>query len=83
MKPIRTGQRSARVIESFNGRLRDECLNTHHFRTLVEARSVIEAWREEYNTARPHSSLGQRTPAEFAAQFQDGEAAGTLTTLRS
>lgn len=70
-------------IESFNGRLRDECLNTHHFGTLAEARRVIEAWREEYNTARPHSSLGQRTPAEFAVQFQDGEAAGTLTTLRS
>ncbi|MBA2293253.1 MAG: IS3 family transposase [Gemmatimonadales bacterium] len=70
-------------IESFNGRLRDECLNIHHFRTLAEARTVIEAWRTEYNTDRPHSGLGQRTPAEFAAQFQTEEEAGLLTTLRS
>lgn len=70
-------------IEGFNGRLRDECLNTHHFRTLAEARSVMEAWREEYNTARPHSSLGRRTPAEFAAQCEDVITVGSHTTLRS
>jgi putative transposase len=53
-------------IESFNGRLRDECLNEHWFLSLAHARLVIEAWRIEYNTERPHSSLGDRTPQEFA-----------------
>lgn len=69
-------------IESFNGRLRDECLNVHHFRTLEEARGVIEAWRTEYNTERPHSSLGWRTPEDFAATFQQDEEVDSLTTLR-
>lgn len=54
-------------IESFNGKFRDECLNEHWFVSLAHARSVIEAWRIEYNTERPHSSLGNRTPEEFAA----------------
>ena len=53
-------------IESFNGKFRDECLNEHWFLSLAHARSVIEDWRVEYNTERPHSSLGNRTPAEFA-----------------
>jgi putative transposase len=53
-------------IESFNGRLRDECLNTHWFRNLWEARRRIQDWRREYNTERPHSSLDYRTPHEFA-----------------
>jgi len=44
-------------IESFNGRLRDECLNEHWFMSMQHARSTIEAWRVEYNTERPHSSL--------------------------
>jgi putative transposase len=57
-------------IESFNGRFRDECLNDHWFLTLHEARVLIEAWREDYNSTRPHSSLGNITPAEFAAQHQ-------------
>ena len=56
-------------IESFNGRLRDECLNQHHFLTLAEAQATIEAWRQEYNTERPHSGLAQRTPAEYALLF--------------
>lgn len=56
-------------IESFNGKLRDECLNLHHFRSLAEARDRLEHWRHEYNTARPHLGLQQRTPAEFAALF--------------
>lgn len=51
--------------ESFNGRFRDECLNEHWFPTLDEARRLIEAWRQDYNTVRPHSSLGNLTPAEF------------------
>ena len=53
-------------IESFNGKFRDECLNGHWFLSLAHARSVIEDWRVEYNTERPHSSLGNRTSAEFA-----------------
>jgi putative transposase len=53
-------------IESFNGKFRDECLNEHWFLSLAHARRVIEDWRIEYNTERPHSSLGNRTPAEFA-----------------
>jgi len=54
-------------IESFNGRFRDECLNEHWFLTMAHARRVIEQWRIEYNTERPHSSLGDLTPEEFAA----------------
>ena len=57
-------------IESFNGRFRDECLNSHEFVSLEDARMKIEAWRIDYNDYRPHSSLGQLTPSEFADQFQ-------------
>ena len=53
-------------VESFNSRLRDECLNEHVFLTLAEARKTIEAWRYDYNHLRPHSSLGALTPIEFA-----------------
>jgi len=53
-------------IESFNGRFRDECLNEHWFLTMAHARRVIEHWRIEYNTERPHSSLGDLTPEQFA-----------------
>jgi putative transposase len=53
-------------IESFNGRFRDECLNEHWFLTMAHARGVIEKWRIEYNTERPHSSLGDLTPEQFA-----------------
>jgi putative transposase len=52
-------------IESFNGKMRDECLNEHWFLSLGEARQTIEAWRRDYNEVRPHSSLGNRTPQEF------------------
>lgn len=52
------------VMESFNGRFRDECLNSHWFTSLTDARRTIEAWRIDYNQARPHSSLGYRTPEE-------------------
>jgi len=52
-------------IESFNGRLRDECLNENWFLTLEHARGIIERWRVDYNTARPHSSLGYLTPEEY------------------
>ena len=56
-------------IESFNGRARDELLNVEEFGSLTEARVVIEDWRLEYNTWRPHSSLGGLTPTEYAAQW--------------
>jgi putative transposase len=55
-------------IESFNGRLRDECLNANWFQSVGQAREKIENWREEYNRERPHSSLGYLTPLEFAAR---------------
>ncbi len=54
-------------IESSNGKLRDECLNTHWFTSLRQARNIIESWRIDYNQARPHSALGYATPNEFAS----------------
>ena len=53
-------------IESFNGRLRDECLNETLFSSLSEAHGVLNAWKEDYNRNRPHSALGNLTPMEFA-----------------
>jgi len=57
-------------IESFNGRLRDECLNVHQFASIADAQTKIEAWRLDYNQRRPHGSLGHLTPTEFVAQRQ-------------
>ena len=56
-------------IESFNGRLRDELLNGWRFDSLLEARVIIEDWRRDYNTTRPHSAHGELTPTEFALQW--------------
>jgi putative transposase len=53
-------------VESFNGKFRDECLNEHWFVNLVDAKETIERWRVDYNTVRPHSSLDQATPDQFA-----------------
>ena len=61
-RPMQNGH-----VESFNGRLRDECLNANWFCNLMHDRAKITAWRDEYNGERPHSSLGYRTPNEFAA----------------
>jgi putative transposase len=58
-------------IESFNSKLRDECLNEHVFTSLAEARAIIEDWRYDYNHLRPHSSLGALTPTEFVALKRD------------
>lgn len=69
-------------IESFNGKLRDECLNQHHFATLQEARAAVEQWRQEYNTERPHRGLAQRTPAEYAALCTPEEGHSSMLTLR-
>ena len=63
-RPMQNG-----YIESFNGKLRSECLNQHWFRSLSEARDIIENWRLEYNRTRPHSSLGNLTPEEFALRL--------------
>lgn len=54
-------------IESFNGKFRDECLNQHMFRNIQEARKIITNWMDEYNHMRPHSSLENMTPIEYAA----------------
>ena len=65
-KPIQNA-----FIESFNGRLRHECLNQHYFVTLEEAKKIIEDWRVEYNTFRPHGSLDGLTPAEFIKAWKE------------
>jgi putative transposase len=59
-------------IESFNGRLRDECLNDTLFSSLRHAREVLAAWRQDYNHIRPHSAHGGKTPAEIAVQSDKG-----------
>ena len=65
-------------IESFNGRLRDECLNSRWFHSVDDARQTLQDWRRDYNEVRPHSSLGDLPPAAFAAQIQ-----GVAPELRS
>ena len=70
-------------IESFNGKFRDECLNQNWFASLAEARQVIEAWRLDYNTVRPHSSLGYRTPEEFAAEIGREKGCGKAAAWKS
>lgn len=71
-------------VESFNGTLRSECLNTHWFKTLGEAQQIIEAWRREYNESRPHRALGERTPHEFARQIAASrDPTGLLTAVHS
>lgn len=67
-------------VESFNGTLRAECLDVHWFGTLLEAKQKIEAWRREYNESRPHRSLGERTPSEFACQIAlNGDLTSSIT----
>jgi putative transposase len=67
-KPMQNG-----FVESFNGKLRDECLNETLFMNLTEVREIIEAWRIDYNTNRPHTSLAGLTPTEFAARPREGQ----------
>jgi putative transposase len=62
-KPTQNG-----FVESFNGRLRDECLNKTLFTALAHARSILTAWKHNYNSVKPHSKLGRRPPAEIAGQ---------------
>lgn len=66
-RPVENG-----YIESFNGRLRDECLNVEVFFTLADARRKLALWHHDYNHQRPHSALADRTPTEFAALCSGG-----------
>lgn len=70
-------------IETFNGSLRDECLNLHWFETLEEARQLIEAWRIDYNVSRPHMALGNVPPAEYALQADNQHGSMVLTSAQS
>jgi putative transposase len=63
-------------VESFNSKLREECLRVSWFQNTFEARRIIAAWRRDYNERRPHGSLNYMTPAEFAAQASRGKEAG-------
>jgi len=64
-------------VESFNGKFRDECLNEHWFLSMRHARDVIARWRQEYNEERPHSSLDDQTPNEFAERFLTADSRST------
>jgi putative transposase len=71
-------------VESFNGTFRAECLDVHWFMTLTDAKQVIESWRHEYNESRPHRSLGERTPSEFASQIAlQGDLTGSQADANS
>jgi putative transposase len=72
-------------IESFNGSLRDECLNEEIFDSLADARRILGLWRYDYNNVRPHSSLGNQTPAEARQTLEqsDGSAPGALATTET
>ena len=72
-KPTQTG-----YVESFNGKLREECLRVSWFQNLFEARRIIANWRRDYNERRPHSSLNYLTPAEFSAKTSRGKDADSV-----
>ena len=74
-KPVENG-----FIESFNGRLPDECLNANQFLSIDDARSKIEAWRTDYNHHRPHSSLGHLTPSEYLKRSVTEDARPTFSS---
>lgn len=74
-RPMRNG-----YVESFNGPMRDELLNETLFLSLAYARAVIRAWVDDYNTERPHSSLGYATPAAFAAEIEKQRVRSRTTT---
>ena len=67
-KPMQNG-----FVESFNGRLRDECLNEHFFDSLRHARNLVAAWRTNFNNHRPHSSLAGMTPTEYANRSKEDQ----------
>ena len=70
-------------VESFHGKFRDECLNREVFGNLLEAKVLVEEWREQYNNKRPHSSLGYKTPREFGRQFNSKLRVATLPSALS
>ena len=74
-KPMQNGH-----VESFHGRLRDECLNASWFRTLNDVRCTLATWRQEYNCERPHSSLAYRTPQEFKLALEESRAMARLSS---
>jgi putative transposase len=71
-KPIQNA-----YVESFNGRFRDECLNQHHFVSLDDARNLIDGWRDDYNSIRPHTSLRGLAPEEFLRIVSEGSPSDT------
>jgi putative transposase len=73
-KPVDNG-----YIESFNGRLRDECLNVETFFDLSDVREKLERWRQDYNQVRPHSALADRSPEEFMRDWKESSAASPRT----
>ena len=75
-KPMQNG-----FVESFNGRLRDECLNEHLFRNMIHARQLIADWHDDYNHQRPHSSLNGMTPWEYANTIKDDQ--GRSRTIKT
>jgi putative transposase len=75
-KPVENG-----FIESFNGRLRDECLNAQIFTDVRDAQTKLNVWLNDYNTQRPHSSIDDMTPQEFAAQHKNGSSEGKNPNL--
>jgi putative transposase len=80
---IRPGKPSENgYIEAFNGRLRDECLNTELFFSLADAKQKLEQWRQDYNQSRPHSALGDRAPEEFSRLGQGAESSVFLRPLK-
>lgn len=81
IKPGRPIENS--FIESFNGRLRDECLNLNVFHSIEEAREKLEEWRIDYNTRRPHGSLGDLTPCEYAERFRNLALEGKIPNLQA
>jgi putative transposase len=70
-------------IETFNGSLRDECLNVHWFDQLGQAKGILEAWRRDYNESRPHSSLNDLTPAEYARKIKHLEQIQSFATAEN
>jgi len=59
-------------MKSFNGSLRDECLNTNWFLSIEDARDKLEAWRRDYNEFKPHSAMGNMTPSDFVKSLPEG-----------
>ena len=75
-KPVENG-----FIESFNGKLRDECLNANQFLSIEDARSKIEAWRFDYNVHRPNSGLGNMSPAGWMKRVRNEDEEAQIVSV--